>query len=319
MSCTFLAGREPASKVKSITNRFLQMSLSSMTGYSRASGSHEGFHWQWDVKSVNGKALDVRCRLPQGLEHLEIAVRETAVRHLKRGNIQIGLVSDGAAARETIVVNEAALQQILELAERLRDRLGGEALHVEGILALRGVLEPGRLVEDEEDAKRRDVKVLQSLEEALAGLARVRRAEGAKLADAVARQLAKIEELTAAAHDNPARSVEAINKRLAEQVGRLMTANGTFDADRLHQEAVLLATKADIQEEIDRLFAHVEAARKLIASPEPAGRSFDFLAQEFNREANTLCSKASDRSLTQIGLDLKTVIDQMREQVQNIE
>jgi uncharacterized protein (TIGR00255 family) len=150
-------------------------------------------------------------------------------------------------------------------------------------------------VEDEEDAKRRDVKVLQSLEEALAGLARVRRAEAAKLADAVARQLAKIEELTAAARDNPARSVEAINKRLAEQVGRLMTANGTFDADRLHQEAVLLATKADIEEEIDRLFAHVDAARKLIAS-QPAGRSFDFLAQEFNREVNAY--RRSDRSLT---------------------
>ncbi len=295
------------------------MSLSSMTGFSRASGSCEGFHWQWEIKSVNGKALDVRFRLPQGFDHLEIAVREAVSRRFKRGNLQIGLVSDGIGTQETLVVNQVVLEQVLLLAEQLGKRLGSEAPRVEGLLALRGVLEPGQASVDEDTAKRRDAKMLESLDEALDNLLKARRAEGAKLADVIGRQLSRIEELTIAARDNPARSVEAISKRLAEQVGRLMNANATFDVDRLHQEAVLIATKADIQEEIDRLFAHVAAARKLVLTPEPAGRSFDFLAQEFNREANTLCSKASDRSLTQAGLDLKTVIDQMREQVQNIE
>jgi uncharacterized protein (TIGR00255 family) len=246
-------------------------------------------------------------------------VRETVARFVKRGNIQIGLTGEGGVGRETVNVNEAALERILEVAERLRHRLGGKPLRVEGLLALRGVLEPGRIEESEEEASLRDSAMLRSLEEALGGLAAVRRAEGEKLAEVVTRQLQRIEELTIAARDSPARSPEAIGKRLAEQVARLMAAGSSFDADRLHQEAVLLATRADIQEEIDRLLAHVEAARKLAASPEPAGRAFDFLAQEFNREANTLCSKASDRSLTQLGLELKAVIDQMREQVQNIE
>jgi uncharacterized protein (TIGR00255 family) len=217
------------------------------------------------------------------------------------------------------VVNEKALQQVLDVAERLARQLGSDPPRIEGLLALRGVLETVRHVDDEEALKRRDELLLSSLDEALSALKRSRKAEGRNLTDVVTRQLDRIEELTAAARDNPTRTSEAILKRLAEQVSRLMTANASFDPDRLHQEAVLLATRADIQEEIDRLFAHIEAARKLLASSEPAGRSFDFLAQEFNREANTLCSKASDRTLTQIGLDLKTVIDQMREQVQNIE
>jgi uncharacterized protein (TIGR00255 family) len=295
------------------------MSLSSMTGFARASGAHEGFHWQWDVKSVNGKALDVRSRLPQGMEHLEPAVRERASRQLKRGNLQIGLLADGGAGGETIVVNETALQQVLDVAERLARQLGSDPPRIEGLLALRGVLETVRKNEDEDALKQRDQMVLASLDEALAGLKKARRAEGRNLTEVITRQLDRIEELTIAARDNPARTPEAILKRLSEQVSRLMAANTSFDPDRLHQEAVLLATRADIQEEIDRLFAHIEAARKLLESSEPTGRSFDFLAQEFNREANTLCSKASDRTLTQIGLDLKTVIDQMREQVQNIE
>ncbi|HTN97085.1 MAG TPA: DUF1732 domain-containing protein, partial [Nordella sp.] len=164
-----------------------------------------------------------------------------------------------------------------------------------------------------------DKAILKSAEEAFQALAVMRKAEGAKLAAVLGLQLDRIEKLVVAARDNPARSVEAIRARLAEQVSRLMEVNASFDRDRLHQEAVLLATRADIVEEIDRLVAHIDAARALLRSSEPAGRQLDFLAQEFNREANTLCSKASDRTLTATGLELKTVIDQMREQVQNIE
>ncbi len=295
------------------------MPLSSMTGYARASSALDGLHWQWEIKSVNGKGLDVRCRLPPGYETLDLPVRELAQRNLKRGNVQIGLTCDRGGAEQQLAVNETALEQVVVLAERLRERLGGSPPQVENLLALRGVMDIVAPLADEAEIARRDKAMLKNAEEALQALALMRKAEGAKLATVVGSHLDRIEKLTIAARDNPARTVEAIRARLAEQVARLMEANASFDRDRLHQEAVLLATRADIAEEIDRLFAHIEAARALLLSSEPAGRQLDFLSQEFNREANTLCSKAADRSLTAIGLELKTVIDQMREQVQNIE
>lgn len=295
------------------------MSLSSMTGYARASAALDGLHWQWDIKSVNGKGLDVRCRLPPGFETLDLPVREIAQKHLKRGNVQIGFTADRGGAEQTLAVNEAALEQVVALAEKLRERLGGAPPQIENLLALRGIIDVASPVEDEAQTARRDKAILKSAEEAFQALAVMRKAEGAKLTAILGQHLDRIEKLVIAARDNPARTVEAIRARLGEQVSRLMETNSSFDRDRLHQEAVLLATRADIVEEIDRLFAHIEAARKLVQSQEPAGRQLDFLAQEFNREANTLCSKASDKSLTAIGLELKTVIDQMREQVQNIE
>ena len=271
------------------------------------------------MKSVNGKGLDVRCRLAPGFETLDLPVRELAQKHLKRGNIQIGLTCDRGDAGQQLAVNEAALEQVVVLAERLRERLGGSPPQVESLLALRGVMDVAVPLEDAAEIARRDKAMLKSADEAFQALSLMRKAEGAKLATVLGLHLDRIEKLTIAARDNPARTVEAIRARLAEQVARLMEANASFDKDRLHQEAVLLATRADIAEELDRLFAHIEAARRLLLSSDPAGRQLDFLSQEFNREANTLCSKASDRSLTAIGLELKTVIDQMREQVQNIE
>ena len=295
------------------------MPLSSMTGYARASSALDGLHWQWEIKSVNGKGLDVRCRLAPGFETLDLPVRELAQKHLKRGNVQIALTCDRGAAGQQLAVNEAALEQVVVLAERLRERLGGSPPQVESLLALRGVMDVAAPLEDEAEITRRDKAMLKSADEAFQALTLMRKAEGAKLATVLTLHLDRIEKLTIAARDNPARTVEAIRARLGEQVARLMEANASFDKDRLHQEAVLLATRADIVEEIDRLFSHIEAARRLLLSSDPAGRQLDFLSQEFNREANTLCSKASDRSLTAIGLELKTVIDQMREQVQNIE
>ena len=290
-----------------------------MTGFARASGAHGAFNWLWEVKSVNGKGLDVRCRMPPGYEALEAAAREAATRHLRRGNVQVSLTCEGGAATQMLTVNQAVLDQLLDLAEKLRARLGGEPPRAEAILALRGVLDQAAPGQDEAAIAARDKALQQGLEAAFRSLAQMRATEGEKLARILGGQLSRIEELTIAARDCPARAPEAIRKRLAEQVARLLDASSSFDPDRLHQEAILVATRADIQEELDRLFAHVEAARDLIASPEPAGRKLDFLSQEFNREANTLCSKASGRTLTQIGLDLKTVVDQMREQVANIE
>ena len=295
------------------------MPLSSMTGYARASSALDGLHWQWEIKSVNGKGLDVRCRVPPGFETLDLPVREIAQRNLKRGNIQIGLTCDRGGAEQQLAVNETALEQVVILAERLRERLGGAPPQIETLLGLRGIMDVAAPLQDEAQTVKRDQAMLKSAEEAFQALTVARKAEGAKLATVLSLHLNRIERLVVAARDNPARSVEAIRVRLAEQVARLMEVSVSFDQDRLYQEAVLLATRADIAEEIDRLTAHIEAARKLLLSSEPAGRQLDFLAQEFNREANTLCSKASDRSLTTIGLELKTVIDQMREQVQNIE
>ena len=295
------------------------MPLSSMTGYARASSALDGLHWQWEIKSVNGKGLDVRCRVPPGFETLDLPVREIAQKTLKRGNIQIGLTCDRGGAEQKLAVNETALEQVVVLAERLRERLGGSPPQIEALLALRGVMDVQAPAEDEALIVKRDQAMLKSAEEAFRALIVMRKAEGAKLSAVLGLHLDRIEKLVLAARDNPARSVDAIRARLAEQVARLMETKASFDQDRLYQEAVLLATRADIAEEIDRLTAHIEAARKFLLSSEPAGRQLDFLSQEFNREANTLCSKSSDRSLTAVGLELKTVIDQMREQVQNIE
>ena len=295
------------------------MPLSSMTAFARASGSHDGLHWQWEVRSVNGKSLDVRSRLAPGFEALEVPVREAIHRRLKRGNLQASLACDRAGASQRLVVNEEALEQATAIAEKLSRRLGGGPPRAETLLGLRGVIDIALPENNEEALAPRNAAMLRSLDGALDALVLARRDEGAKLAGVIAAQIDRIEALTITARDSPARSIEAIRARLAEQVGRLMEVGASFDQDRLHQEAVLLATRADIEEEIDRLLAHIEAARRLLAAPEPVGRQLDFLAQEFNREANTLCSKAPDRALTQLGLELKTVIDQLREQVQNIE
>ena len=295
------------------------MPLSSMTGFARASGERNGLYWQWEIKSVNGKALDVRLRLPQGFEALETPVRAALAQGFRRGNLQVSLSISGEIARETVRLNQDVLERLLAAGESLRERIGGEPLRADVLLSIKGVVEVASVPEDEAEAERRNAAMLVSFREAMAALGAARNAEGERLEAILRQQLARIAELAAAARANPSRSVEVIRARLKEQVARLLDTGAALDPDRLHQEAVIAATRADIQEELDRLDSHVTAAAELLASGEAVGRKFDFLAQEFNREANTLCSKASDRSLTSIGLDLKTVIDQMREQVQNIE
>ena len=295
------------------------MPLSSMTGFARSSGEHQGLFWQWEIKSVNGKALDVRLRLPQGFEALETPVRAALGSAFKRGNLQVSLSVSGALARETVRLNTEILDRLVEAGEALRERIGGEPLRADVLLSIRGVVDVTSVPEEEDQRERRQAAMLTSFSEALTALAAARLEEGARLQAILTQQVARIAELAAAARANPARSVEAVRARLAEQVARLMDTGQPLDPARLHQEAVLAATRADIQEEIDRLDSHIESAHQLLASHDAIGRKFDFLAQEFNREANTLCSKASDRSLSLIGLELKTVIDQLREQVQNIE
>jgi uncharacterized protein (TIGR00255 family) len=293
--------------------------FNSMTGFARAAGTWHHLSWVWELRSVNGKALDLRFRLPPGFDGIEASARAIASNELKRGNVQINFQIQDTSAAADIKINTAMLEQFVAAAETLRDRLGSAPIQAEALLGLRGVLDAGETLLSEEDTKLRDAKILASFETAVSQLATARKAEGARLSAVISAQLQRIEELSNAAAANPSRSVEAIRKRLGEQVARLLEQSDSFDPQRLHQEAILLATRSDIQEELDRLASHITAARALLESTEPVGRKFDFLAQEFNREANTLCSKANDPSLTSIGLDLKTTIDQLREQVQNIE
>ena len=290
-----------------------------MTGFARNSGGLGDWSWQWEAKSVNGKALDVRMRLPVGYEHLESELRQRIQKILKRGNIQLGLTVNNNNASEAVNVNRAVLKELTAVVEVLRKEINSPPVQAENLLALPGVLELQRSEISEAESLKRDAALLASFDVMLADLKKARAEEGRRLLLILSDQIERIGLLASAARDNPARKPEAIRQRLKEQVARLLDTGVAFDEARLHQEAVLVATRSDIQEELDRLDSHIEAAADLLKSTDPVGRKFDFLAQEFNREASTLCSKAIDRSLTAIGLDLKTLIDQMREQVQNIE
>lgn len=294
------------------------MTLASMTGFARAEGAHGTVRWTWELRSVNGKGLDVRLRLPPGFDALEAELRKAAGAPLTRGNVNITLSVQREQGEAVPRVNERTLEAVIEALETVRRRTGAAPATAEGILAFRGVFEVQESELSEEEVAAQRAAMLASFQTALAGLVGMRRSEGAAVAAVLSGQLDKIESLTEAAESCPARSTEAIRAKLAEQVRQLME-HGDFDAGRLHQEAALLATRADVREELDRLKAHVAAARELLSGGGAIGRRFDFLAQEFNREANTLCSKSNDTALTAIGLDLKTTIDQMREQIQNLE
>lgn len=295
------------------------MALKSMTGFARSDGVHGETSWFWEARSVNGRSLDLRLRLPPGLERLEPVVRSKCQGQLIRGNCAITLGTKRQAGHMEIRLNEAALTQALAVADRAKDISGLSPAQLDTLLGMRGVVEVAEAQESEEDREELSRALLAGLAAALVQLVAARVAEGQRLQVVIEKQLAAIETLVEQATAAMARQPEILTKKLAEQVGRLNEAGATLDPERLHQEALLLAAKVDIQEELDRLRAHVAAARELIASDQPAGRKLEFLAQEFNREANTTCSKAADIEISRIGLELKSVIDQLREQVQNIE
>ncbi|MBG1232032.1 YicC/YloC family endoribonuclease [Aestuariivirga litoralis] len=294
------------------------MAISSMTGFARDAGSLGEASWTWEIKSVNGKTLDARLRLPIGFDQIDAPARAALNQTFKRGNLQVTLDVQRKDDAGGISINREILAQYVAIAREIETQHGSPAPRAELLLALKGVIETKGATVDEASQQALDKALLASFGKAVAALDAARRAEGQSLSAVMAGQLDGIEALHKAATNNPARTPEAIRARLKDQVAALMDV-AKFDEQRLTQEAVMLATKADIKEELDRLQVHIAAARTLLKSTEPVGRKFDFLAQEFNREANTLCSKANDSSLTAIGLDLKTVIDQMREQVQNIE
>lgn len=295
------------------------VTLKSMTGFARGDGMHGDTSWNWEARSVNGRTLDLRFRLPTGFEALEIRARGLAQEKLARGNCTINLWVRRETGRAEIRLNETALRQAEAVAERARDLTGLKHARLDTLLGMRGVVETAEAEESEEALAALHLAMMASLAGTLDELVRARSGEGERLQAVIEKQLKTIARLIEIAAAAAAQQPAAIAARLAELVARLSEASATLDPERLHQEALLLAARADIQEELDRLRAHVAAANELIASGQPVGRKFDFLAQEFNREANTICSKAADIETTRTGLELKTVIDQLREQVQNIE
>ena len=295
------------------------MAINSMTGFAREAGATGPFQWAWEIKTVNGRGLDVRLRVPPGFDAVGEDARGQVQKALSRGMCQLNLALTRAAGSTKVRVNESALASLADMLGRLKLPDGMRPPSVDALLAVRGVVE----VEDEaEDDSARDelgrdlraavVRLIDAVQDA-------RGAEGRALAEIIQGHLAAIERLVEAAETSPARQPEAIRARLESQVAALLDAAGTLDPARLHQEAVLLAARADIREEIDRLRAHIAAARDLLRAGGPVGRRLDFLAQEFGREANTLCSKANDVSMSRIGLDLKAAVEQFREQIQNVE
>ena len=291
-----------------------------MTGFARTEGHEDDISWTWEVKSVNGKGLDVRCRLPAGFESLEQQARARIAKRFRRGNISLVLTVQGNQVRGSYRVNRAVLDDILSLLPEIRERLPDAGPpHVESLLALRGVIEPVEDEPSEESRHAAETAVLAGLDQALESLVAMRDQEGARLASVLTTHLDGIGRLCQEAEGLAAAQPDAIKERLRIQVAALLDAVPALPEERLAQEAALLMAKADVREELDRLKAHREAARDLMGGDGAIGRKLDFLCQEFNREANTLCSKSVDLALTRVGIELKAGVEQLREQVQNIE
>ena len=290
-----------------------------MTGFARAEGITEGLAWAWELRSVNGRGLELRFRLPPGFDALEPALREAAQKRFKRGNVSANLTVRRDATPK-LAPDPAALEQVLGLALELAARIpGAPPPRAEALLALPGVLRPQQAEADEQEQATQAERVRAGFDEALAALDTARKSEGARLAALLASQLAEIAELRSRAASQAAGQPAAQRARLQENLAALLRDQPGLPEERIAQEVALLATRSDVREELDRLASHIDAAHALLAEALAVGRRFDFLVQEFNREANTLCSKSATTALTETGLRLKAAIEQLREQVQNIE
>lgn len=290
--------------------------ISSMTGFARAAGTSGPVQWAWEVRSVNGRGLDVRVRVPNGYEALGEVARTALQKTLSRGQCQLALTLTRPETPSRPRINEALLAALAQAIARVPRPEGIAPATMDGLLSVRGVIESDEEPAAETESLARDLA--EGVVRLVADLVESRRAEGRQLQEIVAGQIHAIAELTVAAENCPARKPEAVRERLFASIAAI-AESGAVDPVRLHQEAVLLAAKADVREELDRLRAHVVAAGELLTAGGPVGRKLDFLAQEFGREANTLCAKANDVALSRIGLDLKAVVEQFREQVQNVE
>ena len=295
------------------------MALSSMTGFARSQGASGPYAFEWELKSVNAKGFDLRMRLPPGWDEIEALAKKRAGEVLSRGTVYANLNMKRTNAASAVRVNEDVLASVVRVASMLAGKIDAVAPSVDGLLAIKGVIEIVEPESDEAEDKAAMVAAAAAFDEALAGLVAMRRREGTALGQILIQRMDEIEILAKRAEAAPGRKPEAVRARLAEQIAALLESSDRFDADRLTQEALLIAAKADIREELDRIASHISQAREMIGKGGPVGRRLDFLAQEFNREVNTCCSKSNDIELTNTGLEMKNVVEQFREQVQNLE
>ena len=296
------------------------MALSSMTGFARGHGLAGPYAWNWEIKSVNAKGLDLRFRLPPGWDAIEVPARSRATAELARGTVYANLSIERKGVAPTVKVNEAVLNAVVETLKGLERTIDASPPTLDGILSLKGVMEITETDEREDERRAAEAAIIESFAKALAELVAMRRAEGATLGRLLSARLEEIAALTARAEAVPGRKPEAVKARLAEQVAVLLSASDRFDSDRLHQEAVLLAAKADIREELDRLVSHVaQAEASCSPAAAPSVASSTSWRRNCTANSNTLTAKSNDGELTNIGLELKSTVEQFREQVQNLE
>ena len=297
--------------------------IASMTGYARAQGSDDSRRWVWEARSVNGRNLEIRCRVPQGFERLENPARTAVGGRLKRGNVSLTLTLTSERQSSPLRINRALLAELGLLVEEVRKSTGAAAPSADGLLRVRGVIEEEEEVEQSEEALAAlDKAISATLDEVLKALVSARAAEGKALGKVIDGHVVEIEGLCRRAAERAQAQIGTVRARFESQLAELLGRTPTLSEERFAQEVALLVGKADVREELDRLTAHIAQARTLLAearADNPVGRKFDFLCQEFNREANTLCSKSADIELTRIGIDLKGAVERMREQVQNVE
>ncbi|MFL4990038.1 MAG: YicC/YloC family endoribonuclease [Microvirga sp.] len=295
------------------------MSIASMTGFARETGVTGSYQWAWELKTVNGRGLEVRVRTPSGLDAIGEEARGLILKALTRGQGQLNLSLSKASAAPKLRVNQDVLQSLLSAIGDLTLPNNVKPASLDGLLSVRGVVELDDDAADPSQDEGLAAALRAGIGTLIESLKAARLKEGQALAAVLGQQLDLISRLVDEAEAAPARKPDAIRTRLEAQIAELLDGKANLDPARLHQEAVLIAARADIREELDRLRAHVDAARSLLQEGGSVGRRLDFLAQEFGREANTLCAKANDVSLSRIGLELKAVIEQFREQVQNVE
>ena len=295
------------------------MALSSMTGFARSHGASGPYTFEWELKSVNAKGYDLRLRLPPGWDDIEAPAKKRAGELLSRGTVYANLNLKRANAVAQVRINEDVLAAVVKVAGHVAGKIDAVAPSVDGLLAIKGVIEVVEPESNEEEDKAAKAAAMAAFEQALNNLVEMRRREGATLGQVLGQRMDEIEKLAKRAEAAPGRKPEAIRARLAEQIAALLETSDRFDQDRLSQEALMIATKADIREELDRIASHIAQARDMLGKGGPVGRRLDFLAQEFNREVNTCCSKSNDIELTNTGLEMKNVVEQFREQVQNLE
>ncbi|MDO9443239.1 MAG: YicC/YloC family endoribonuclease [Beijerinckiaceae bacterium] len=295
------------------------MTLKSMTGFARTSGSHPPYRWAWEVKAVNAKGLDLRVRVPPGFDMIETEARTRLARRLGRGTCYATLTLQREGSTAQVRVNEQLLRALVASIGSIPIAGSLQPASLDGLLAVRGVVEVTETADDDVTIAAVAAATITVLDEALDELVATRVTEGAALGEVLDARLGAMQRLTDAAEATPGRKAEAVRARLQQSIETLTSATSALDPQRLHQEALLLAAKADIREELDRLKTHIVSARDLVLANQPVGRRLDFLAQELAREANTLCAKSNDPALTSIGMELRVEIEQFREQVQNIE